>query len=165
MTPQTRELLKTLPSVSALLEHEEVREWLGGLPRTSVVAAVQTAISEVRKSIVAGVWSEPVDTQTLVARAEQELLRRSMPSLRRVINATGIVLHTGLGRAPLGDSVIDAIAEGVWGYCSLEYDLDTGRRGRRNTHVVDHLISITGAESATVVNNNAAATLLILQTF
>lgn len=163
MTPQTKELLRSLPSVSQMLEHDEVRDWLSGLPRVLVVAAVQTAIHEARDAILRGALDGPVDPEELIARAEEALLEHSMPSLRRVINATGIVLHTGLGRAPLSDTVIEAVAEGVSGYCSLEYDLSTGRRGRRNAHVVELLTSITDAEAATVVNNNAAATLLILR--
>ncbi|UCF34551.1 MAG: L-seryl-tRNA(Sec) selenium transferase, partial [Phycisphaerales bacterium] len=97
--------------------------------------------------------------------AEAELVERVTPSLRPVINATGIVLHTGLGRAPLCDAAIEAIVEGASGYCNLEYVLETGQRGRRISHVVEHLKRITGASGALVVNNNAAATLLILQTF
>ncbi|MBI1827124.1 MAG: L-seryl-tRNA(Sec) selenium transferase, partial [Planctomycetes bacterium] len=97
-------------------------------------------------------------------RSSIELARRSTPSLRKVINATGIVLHTGLGRAPLCESAIEAIADAASGYSNLEFDLATGERGRRSSHVRDLLISLTGAEAATVVNNNAAATLLILQT-
>jgi L-seryl-tRNA(Ser) seleniumtransferase len=148
--------------VSALLEHEEVKDWLHGLPRGTVVAAVQDAIAATRKDIVDGAVRGPVDVHHVLARAEEELARRSMPSLRRVINATGIVLHTGLGRAPLCDSAIEAIAEAASGYCNLELDLATGQRGRRSDHVAELLARITGAEAATVVNNNAAATYLIL---
>ncbi len=164
-TRHTKTLLRSLPSVSALLEHEEAREWLSGLPRASVVAAIQATIDAQRTAILSGAVSEPLDASEMLARAEHELLERSLPSLRRVINATGIVLHTGLGRAPLSDAAIEAIVDAASGYSSLELDLRTGKRGRRNDHVVGHLISITGAEAATVVNNNAAATLLILQTF
>lgn len=165
MTPRLKELLRSLPSVSTLLEHGEVREWLHGLPRASVVTALQAAIDSTRAAILEGSAQEPIDLQNLLARAEQELMERSMASIRRVINATGIVLHTGLGRAPLCDAAIEAIAEGATGYCSLEYDLKTGKRGHRHVQVVEHLTSVTGAEAATVINNNAAATLLILQTF
>jgi len=164
MTPQTQELLRSIPSVSALLQHEEVADWLHGLPRATVVAAVQAAADGLRAAIVAGQRRLPVEVHELLARAEQELLVRSTPSLRRVINATGIVLHTGLGRAPLGEAAVEALVEGATGYCNLEFDLDTGRRGRRHTHVTNLLTNITGAESALVVNNNAAATLLILRT-
>jgi L-seryl-tRNA(Ser) seleniumtransferase len=165
MKTEAKELLRSLPSVSAVLEHEEVREWLHGLPRNTVLSAVQAAIHATREAILAGQLQEPVDLQSVLARAEVELLERSTPSLRRVINATGIVLHTGLGRAPLCDAAIEAIVEGASGYCNLEYDLSSGERGRRGTHIAAHLTSITGAEAATVVNNNAAATFLILATF
>jgi len=164
MKTEAKELLRSLPSVSAVLEHEEVREWLHGLPRNTVLSAVQAAIRATREAILAGQLQEPVDLQSVLARAEVELLERSTPSLRRVINATGIVLHTGLGRAPLCDAAIEAIVEGASGYCNLEYDLFSGERGRRGTHIAAHLTSITGAEAATVVNNNAAATFLILAT-
>ncbi|MEK7730826.1 MAG: L-seryl-tRNA(Sec) selenium transferase, partial [Planctomycetota bacterium] len=165
MKTQAKDLLRSLPSVSAVLEHEEVQEWLHGLPRNTVVAAVQAAIHATREAILAGQLQEPVDLQGVLARAEVELLERSTPSLRRVINATGIVLHTGLGRAPLCDAAIEAIVEGSSGYCNLEYDLSSGERGRRGSHIAAHLTSITGAEAAAVVNNNAAATFLILATF
>jgi len=165
MNQVRQDLLRSLPSVTALLEEEEVRDWLHGLPRPAVVGALQRAVDMARDGILSGVIHESVDRQEILAKAEMDLLHRSRPSLRRVINATGIVLHTGLGRAPLCEAAIEAIVESVGGYCNLEYDLHTGQRGRRTAHVVEKLIQLTGAESATVVNNNAAATLLILQTF
>ena len=161
---QAKRLLRSLPSVSALLEHEEVGEWLHGMPRAAVVAALQCALDSARTSILSGQCGEAIDIEELIAAAEEELLERSAPSLRHVVNATGIVLHTGLGRAPLSEAAVEAIAQAAGGYCNLEYDLSTGQRGRRNIHVVNQLLSVTGAEAATVVNNNAAATLLILRT-
>ena len=121
------------------------------------------AIQSTRDDVLAGKLREEIDIEELLAKAEEELVQRTMPSLRKVINATGIVLHTGLGRAPMCETAIDSVMEGINGYCNLEYDLESGRRGKRNTHVSDLLASLTGAEAATVVNNNAAATLLILQ--
>ncbi|MCO6436188.1 MAG: L-seryl-tRNA(Sec) selenium transferase [Phycisphaerae bacterium] len=165
MSQPARELLRSLPSVSSLLEHEEVADWLQGLPRSLVVLSLQSALENFRREILAGRIFEPVDDSVVLAVAEEELLRRSMPSLRRVINATGIVLHTGLGRAPLSAAAIEAVAEGCGGYCSLEIDLETGRRGHRSAHVTELLRELTGAESGMVVNNNAAATLHILHTF
>ncbi len=181
MTPDRNELLRSLPSVSAVLEHEEVRNWQRGvplprpssscarlrtgLPQSVVAASIQAVLAGLRAAILAGERSEPVELAEVLAQAEAEVLRRSSPSLGPVINATGIVLHTGLGRAPLCEAAVEAIVEGAAGYCNLEYDLSSGHRGRRNVHVAEHLASLTGAESATVVNNNAAATLLILQTF
>jgi len=93
--------------------------------------ALQAAIGQTRDAILSGSMTTKVDLQELLALAENELVRQSLPSLRRVINATGIVLHTGLGRAPLCDVAIEAIAEACSGYCNLEYDLTTGKRGRR----------------------------------
>ena len=165
MKTSTKQLLRSLPSISTLLEHEEVVDWLNGLPRSSVVSALQSSLDAARSAILAGELKEPVDTIDILASAEEELVEQSIPSLRRVINATGIVLHTGLGRAPLCDAAVEAIVEGASGYCNLEYDLDTGSRGRRSDHISELLSSLTGAEAATVVNNNAAATFLILQTF
>ena len=107
-----RELLRQLPAVSTLLEHEEVGDWLSGSPRAAVVASLQAALEDTRTGIIAGKVVEPLDVQDVLALAEQHLLERSLPSIRRVINATGIVLHTGLGRAPLSDAAIEAIVDG-----------------------------------------------------
>ena len=95
---------------------------------------------------------------TISARVE----RAALPSLRRVLNATGIVLHTNLGRAPLADAAIAAVADVAGGYSNLEYDLDAGRRGSRYSHCVSLLRELTGAEDAIVVNNCAAALVLTL---
>jgi L-seryl-tRNA(Ser) seleniumtransferase len=94
-----------------------------------------------------------------VARAFDRL---SQPNLRRVLNATGVVLHTNLGRAPLAEVAADRVREIAAGYCNLEYDLEEGERGSRYAPVVEHLRALTGAEDALVVNNNAAAVLLVL---
>jgi L-seryl-tRNA(Ser) seleniumtransferase len=165
MASNKQALLRSLPSVQAVLDHEEVREWMAGLPRSSVVKAVQSAIETVRADVLAGKRAAPIEIADLLEMAEANLVERTTPSLRPVINATGIVLHTGLGRAPLCAAAIEAVVEGASGYCNLEFVLETGARGRRVSHVVDLLRQITGAAGALVVNNNAAATLLILKTF
>ena len=165
MTTSSKDLLRLLPSVGSLLEHEDVVDWLSGAGRSVVVAAVQAAVDTARKAILEGEADRAPAVDELIALAEAELYRRMTPSLGPVINATGIVLHTGLGRAPLCDAAVDAVAEGIHGYCNLEYELETGKRGRRVSHVVQKLREITGAEGATVLNNNAAATLMILRTF
>ncbi len=164
MKATMKKRLRELPSVSSLLEHEEVVDWLQGSPRAYVVSSLQAAIDETREAILSDDDDISIDPDDLVALAEEYLLERSTPGLRGVINATGVVLHTGLGRAPLCEGAVEALAESIGGYCNLEYDLETGRRGKRQAHVAQHLIELTGAEAATVVNNNAAATLLILQT-
>ena len=99
---------------------------------------------------------------TIEAGVTQRLTRDATPSLRRVINATGVILHTNLGRAPLGADAAARVAALAAGYTNLEYDLDAGTRGRRDIHAERDLCSLTGAEAAVVVNNNAAATLIVL---
>jgi len=160
-----RELLRTLPSISSLLSTGEVQEWLSGRPRGAVLFALQGAVEDARGGILSGKSTNGISIEALIAQAKALLDRRSTPSLRRTINATGIVLHTGLGRAPLSEAAVSAIVEGALGYCNLEYDLETGSRGHRVDHVSGMLASLTGAEAATVVNNNAAATFMILKTF
>jgi len=167
MTPRRRELLQKLPAVGALLEHDRVRRWIEETSRPAVVSALQGAIDELRRSALGGL-AEGAETDLgtdAVLEAAHRLLRLQVaPSLVRVVNATGIVLHTGLGRARLCPAAMAAMAEAAGAYCNLEYDLVTGRRGKRQRHVTDLLCRLTGAEAATVVNNNAAATLLILST-
>jgi L-seryl-tRNA(Ser) seleniumtransferase len=151
---------RTLPSVSALLEKAEVRALLVTTPRTVVVSAVRDVVSRARDDASAipaddAAWAESI--AACVALTQR-------PSLRRVINATGIVLHTNLGRATLPAVALDAIARVAGGYCNLEYDLETGSRGSRYTHCAALLRELTGAEDALVVNNCAAALVLALNT-
>lgn len=164
MTPQQREQLRALPAVDDLLRDEAVHRWLDSASRASVVRALQDTIGSLRQRILDGQCDQSVDPANVLLAAEDLLWTRMTPSVRRVINATGIVLHTGLGRAPLCEAAVDAIADAAAGYCNVEYDLETGSRGKRVTGVGQVLCELTGAEAATVVNNNAAATLLILQT-
>jgi L-seryl-tRNA(Ser) seleniumtransferase len=131
------------------------------LARTSgdplAVEAARSVLSRAREEIQAG-----VDPGNLRARLEQELAALRSPRLRRVLNATGVVVHTNLGRAPLAESALERVSEAGRGYSNLEYDLDTGARGSRQDHVAGILRRLTGAEAALVVNNNAAAVLLAL---
>ncbi len=153
--------LRELPSIGTLLEQEVVQAWIAATSRSLVVGALQQTVDQLRGRILAGDVPD-TDIETVLGQAEAILTEHSTPSLRRVINATGIVLHTGLGRAPLAQEAIDAILETASGYSNLELDLTTGQRGRRTDHVAGLLAKILGAEAATVVNNNAAATYLIL---
>ena len=153
MTDPRREL----PSVSALLETAGVKSLLEHHPRRVVLDAVRTTVETARISgNVARTEEQWVDT---IASAVAEANR---PSLRRVINATGVVLHTNLGRAPLADSAIRAIEHVAEGFTNLEYDIETGQRGSRYSHCVGLLRQLTGAEDALVVNNCAAAIVLTL---
>ena len=148
-----------LPSVSALLERDAVRALFDQAPRAIVVDAGREAIDEVRRGAVRP--ASDADWAVAVAAA---LARANRPSLRRVINATGVILHTNLGRAPLAASARDAAMRVAASYSNLEYDVDRGARGSRYVHCVALLRELTGAEDALVVNNNAAALVLVLNT-
>jgi L-seryl-tRNA(Ser) seleniumtransferase len=151
---------RNLPSVSALLERDAVRALLEQAPRSLVVDAVRAAIDEARSGAPV-----PSDDRAWADAVTATLLRVQRPSLRPVINGTGVVLHTNLGRAPLADTAIDAIRLAASGYTNLEYDIERGERGSRYDHCVALLRELTGAEDALVVNNNAAALVLALNTF
>ena len=148
---------RDIPSVSALLDSEQVKLLLTLHPRRVVVDAVRDAVQEVRRG--SGLTPTPDEWTDRISLA---LARDATPSLRRVFNATGVVLHTNLGRAPLAEAALAAIREVSEGFSNLEYDTDTGRRGSRYSHCADLLKRLTGAEDALVVNNCAAALVLAL---
>ncbi|HUQ45700.1 MAG TPA: L-seryl-tRNA(Sec) selenium transferase [Gemmatimonadaceae bacterium] len=151
---------RALPSVSALLESAGVRALLASAPRALVVDAVRDAVAHAR-AIGA---PAPEDAGEWVRAIADRLAATRRPSLRPVLNATGVVLHTNLGRAPLPRAALDAIALVASGYSNLEYDLDSGKRGSRYVHCAALLAELTGAEDALVVNNCAAALVLVLNT-
>jgi L-seryl-tRNA(Ser) seleniumtransferase len=151
---------RAIPSVNALLELPELRQLALSNPREMVVNAVRGVIDEVRTG-----GTTPAADAEWVARVSAAVALARRPSLRPVLNGTGVVLHTNLGRAPLADAAVSAIRRIAGGYSNLEYDLDTGARGSRYTHCVSLLRELTGAEDAIVVNNGAAAVVLALNTF
>lgn len=155
------ERLRRLPKVDALLEREDLVALGRHLPRALVVEAVREAIDEVRRRILAG---EPVDVDAdeVAADAARIARRKAQRSLRRVINATGIVVHTNLGRSPLAPEAVEAVVEAASGYSTLEYDVESGERGSRHVHVESLICRLTGAEAALAVNNNAAAVMMVL---
>lgn len=150
--------LRRLPGVDRVLEALGDRD----LPRAALLWAARATLQEARLRLLRGEDWEP-DPQQLVREAERRARRLSRPSLRRVVNATGTVLHTNLGRAPLAPQARRALQEAS-GYCNLEMDLERAERGSRQEHVEELLRLLTGAEAALVVNNNAAAVLLCLHT-
>ncbi len=155
-------LLRSLPSVEELLQSDAGAEWLRALPRERAAALARDALAEMRAEILAGAARNGFDAPAEAkARAAAKLARLTQPSLRRVINASGVILHTNLGRAPLAASAVEAIRETAGGYSNLEYDLDAGRRDRRDVHAGELLERLLGAP-AIVVNNNAAAIFLAL---
>jgi L-seryl-tRNA(Ser) seleniumtransferase len=153
--------LRQLPPVGAVLEHDLLLPSLHERGRAAVLCAVRMAIDEARSALRAGVTTA-VDRNSL-ARRSHEILASERPALRPVINATGIMLHTGLGRAPLAEEAVAAMAEVARGYCNLELDLEDGTRGKRTQGIASLLRELTGAEAATAVNNNAGATVLALK--
>ena len=145
--------LRDLPSVDDLLRDER----LAGESHPLAVGAARTVLEHARSDIRAG--RDPGD---LVDGVLAELAQTRQPSLRRVLNATGVLVHTNLGRAPLSEAALARVVEVGSGYSNLEYDLEGGERGSRQDHLAPLLCRLTGAESALVVNNNAAAVLLAL---
>jgi L-seryl-tRNA(Ser) seleniumtransferase len=145
--------LRDLPSVDELLRDER----LVSEPHELAVAAARVVLERARDQIRTGGDPGPLVDATLA-----ELARRRAPSLRRVINATGVLVHTNLGRAPLAEAAIARVVEVAGGYSNLEYDLVRGERGSRQDHLAELLARLIGAEAALVVNNNAAAVLLAL---
>jgi L-seryl-tRNA(Ser) seleniumtransferase len=164
------ERLRTLPSIDALLRTNEaaaLRDALGAERLTALARAVTDELREELRSSPDTVMTDGDDARaSLLAEAARRLVlsaeRESARGLRRVINATGVVLHTNLGRAPLSDAARRAVAQEAAGYCTLEYDTETGARGRRGARAEALLAELTGAEEALVVNNCAAAALLVL---
>jgi L-seryl-tRNA(Ser) seleniumtransferase len=145
--------LRDLPSVDELARDER----LAGEPRALAVEAARAALARAREEIRAG--HDPGD---LGERAARELAAARRPRLRRALNATGVIVHTNLGRAPLAEAALERAVEIGSGYSNLEYDLSAGGRGSRQDHVTATRRRLTGAEGALVVNNNAAAVLLAL---
>ena len=152
-----------LPSVDSLLAHLDIAGLKERYGHTTVVAAVRAVLAERREALKAQPDSVP-DTMRLVADCRKRLEAEFAPSLRPVFNLTGTVLHTNLGRALLAESAIDAVLAVLARPSNLEYELTSARRGDRDDHIDGLIRELTGAEAATVVNNNAAAVFLLLNT-
>lgn len=156
----TNALLRQLPKVDAVLERDDVSALSTTVPRALVVEAVRESIDAARADVLDG--RSTADADAIAADAIARAALKARRSLRRVINATGIVVHTNLGRSPLAASAVAAVADVARGYSTLEYDVESGERGSRHTHVESLICRLTGAEAAMAVNNNAAAVMLAL---
>jgi L-seryl-tRNA(Ser) seleniumtransferase len=154
--------LRHLPQVQRLLELPAAESLCTQFGRTAVIDTLRNTLDELRNEIGTGVLTGAPDMQTIMVRCGNNLAARRRRGLRRTINATGIVLHTNLGRAPLASEAIAAVADVAAGYCNLEFDLATGRRGSRTQTLEPLLREVTGSEAALAVNNGAAAILLAL---
>lgn len=163
-----RELFAQLPSVDEMLNQEMIINALNEYPRNILLEGIRESIEEKRREIVE-LKEENFDKFDITI---DEVVRNTINkcnlkyslSLKKVINATGTVLHTNLGRSLLSESIKDELWEASSRYSNLEYDIDKGQRGSRYTHLTDTIKRLTGAEDVLVVNNNAAAVLLVLST-
>ncbi len=152
--------VRALPAMGKILTDSRLQPFQDALGQQAVKEICREVLDRWRQDLLERRRS--YDEEALFAELVEALERRSSPSLRRVINGTGVVIHTNLGRSPLPPEALEAVRDCALGYSTLEYDLDRGGRGHRNAHLEPLLCQITGAEAAVVVNNNAAAVLLCL---
>ncbi|QDR83072.1 L-seryl-tRNA(Sec) selenium transferase [Sporomusa termitida] len=153
--------LRLIPAIDRLVAVAAAEPDMNKYPRNLIIACLRKVTDQLRTVLVKG---DNVDTspEALVTTARQLLEYQTRSSLRKVINATGVVLHTNLGRAPLGRRAIASVSQIMEGYSTLEYNINSGERGSRYEHVAEKLRQLTGAEDVLIVNNNAAAVLLVL---
>lgn len=160
-------LYRRIPSIEVLLQDESLQLAMGSLPRTLVVDNVRSAVEQVRQTLAARETDdldEEAIRRQILAAVNRRLEADARPHYRRAINATGIILHTALGRAVLPARAMRQIQEELTGYSVLQAEIETGQRSKRDGRIERLLERLTGAEAATVVNNNAAATAIVLNT-
>lgn len=155
----TKNKLRALPAVDRLLKSSAGQKLIARYGREATLAALRRSLDDMRARLRAG---EAADGDSVIELAAAQLRLDFAPTLRAVINATGVIIHTNLGRAPLAESAQRAMLEVASGYSTLEYDVESGGRGSRSQHAEALLRAVTGAEAALVVNNNAAALVLLL---
>ncbi len=155
-------LLRQIPSVEEVLQLPALEELSSRVGRRFVAERVREVLSEIRQQILSDAWMTPLTMEVVEKKVTRAVERAMAYSLQPVINATGVILHTNLGRAPLSRKTMEHVMEVATQYSTLEYDLVTGQRGQRDAHVVKPLQELLGADNAIVVNNNAAAVLLVL---
>jgi L-seryl-tRNA(Ser) seleniumtransferase len=154
--------LQTLPSVEQLLQMQRAGDLIAHYGRPLALDALRSTLDEVRARLKLDPQVAAPENDLILSQAESRLSAWKAPTLQPVINATGVILHTNLGRAPLSKATIEAMNRVSFGYSNLELDLETGKRGSRLNHAEDVLKKLLGVEAAVVVNNNASAVLLVL---
>jgi L-seryl-tRNA(Ser) seleniumtransferase len=159
-------VLRFLPSINELLTTETAEKIEAERGAKHLTETARTAVETLRRELIENKREEIFSREDLLSKAEQLLEKiykaEKRKNIQRVINATGVIIHTNLGRAPLSANAVKALSENAARYCNLEYDLETGKRGRRGERAENLLAEITGAESALIVNNCAAACILVL---
>ncbi|MHC4659560.1 MAG: L-seryl-tRNA(Sec) selenium transferase [Planctomycetota bacterium] len=167
MTKQVETMLRKIPSVDTILQESDIKEITGLIPHKIIIDSIRESIQELRQLIVSG---EATDLEAkdlcrmILAGTKQRIASVAGPHYRRVINATGIILHTGLGRAVLPTPALRQIQDELAGYSLLQLDTEEGKRSQRDARIEWLFRQLTGAQAATVVNNNAAATSIVLNT-
>ncbi|MHC4594508.1 MAG: L-seryl-tRNA(Sec) selenium transferase [Planctomycetota bacterium] len=167
MEKQNEQLLQKLPSVDTLLKDPDLESYITGIGREVVADSIRQAVDEFRQFLIAQKptqMDEAAIRQKIIADTKRRLKAITSPHYRRVINATGIILHTGLGRAVLSSQALRQIQDELSGYSLLQLGVETGKRSKRDEGIEWLLQQLTGTEAATVVNNNAAATFIVLNT-
>ena len=163
-TSEQLEQLRSLPQIEELLHHQAMQALMAVLPRELVVDMARKAVEEARTSILDAEAAAP-ELDELAASALRHALSLEKPSLRRVVNASGVIVHTNLGRSVLAEGAVRAVEEVARGYSTLEYDVSRMARGSRQSHYERMVCALTGAKAALAVNNNAAAVMMVLAEF
>ena len=164
--PEKQKILAQLPQVDKLLQQSAILQLTKRYPRDFVIDIIREQLNSLRNQLLLSTTDKDskIDLDELIAHITANVTKTLQNSLRRAINASGIVLHTGLGRAPLSADVKKNVLDIVENFSTLEIELESGKRGKREQHVEKLICQLTGAESALVVNYNAAATFLVLNT-
>jgi L-seryl-tRNA(Ser) seleniumtransferase len=157
-------LLRKLPGVDRILELAKADDGYKDVPKSVLVNAIRFVIEELRRDIITNGKSSSIETQNILIRVKRKVEEAMQPNLRRLVNGTGVVVHTNLGRSLLPEEAVAGIMEVAAAYSNLEFDISQGKRGLRYSCIEDILCQISGAEAGMVVNNNAAAVLLCLET-
>jgi L-seryl-tRNA(Ser) seleniumtransferase len=167
MTLSNQQILRNLPSIDSILKDPDLNNCVAELGRQIVVDSIRRAVDEVRELLMSEALvdtNEDLIRNKIIADVKEDLITFSRPHYRKVVNATGIILHTALGRAVLSAAALRQIQNELSGYSLLQADIETGKRSKRDSYIEQLLQQLTGAEAATVVNNNAAATSIVLNT-
>ena len=163
-TNTDKTLLRRLPAIEKLLNTQEMLELQAAYARPLVIETLRAVVADIRSEILSGNQTQLPEHTEYAERTLQKITAKTAPRMRPVVNATGTVTHTNLGRSLLSDDACEAIQQAAQNYVNLEYDIETGQRGHRDRITEPLLQQLTGCEASTVVNNNAAAVLLALQT-
>lgn len=155
-------LLREIPQVEKLLQDKEVERFIPVIGKISTADCVRGGVKSYREHLLSGGSADPA---MLMKHILDNLRVKSSEKLQRVINCTGIIIHTNLGRAPLGEKILNTLKENISGYCNLEYHLPSKKRGKRGGFAEDLICQMTGTEDALIVNNNASSVFLILNEF